>query len=256
MTRIAMMHPGAMGAAVGAALTAVGHEVVWLPAGRSAATQRRAEAADLQPVDDMSGCELVMSVVPPGAARATAEAIAGFTGLVVDANAISPATAADVAAAIADGGGTYVDGGIIGPPPDQAGTTRLYLSGGAASEVAALFAGARIEARVLEAAETSASALKMSYASWTKISAALLLAARDAAAALGVEPALVAEWDLSQPQLADRWQAAHASAHSKGWRWTDEMREIARTFAAVDQPAEFGSAAALVYERFPRPDSD
>jgi hypothetical protein len=71
-----------------------------------------------------------------------------------------------------------------------------------------------------------------------------------------VESALVAEWALSQPELPDRWVAAQSSATGKGWRWTDEMREIARTFAAGGQPAEFGVAAMQVYARYPRPDSD
>ena len=93
MARIAVPHPGAMGAQVGAALVAVGHEVVWLPAGRGAATRERAAAAGLRAVDDLSGCDVVVSVVPPGVAAETASAVSGFGGLVVDANAISPATA-------------------------------------------------------------------------------------------------------------------------------------------------------------------
>ncbi|HEU5268093.1 MAG TPA: hypothetical protein VFU35_15395, partial [Jatrophihabitans sp.] len=145
MTRIAVLHPGAMGAAVGAALRALGHEVVWLPAGRSEGTRRRADTAGLKPAADLTGCDLVVSVVPPAAARSTAESISGFTGLVVDANAISPDTAQQVATIIEAGGATYVDGGIIGPPPERVGTTRLYLSGAAAPHVARSFAGARIE---------------------------------------------------------------------------------------------------------------
>jgi 3-hydroxyisobutyrate dehydrogenase-like beta-hydroxyacid dehydrogenase len=247
MARIALLHPGAMGAEVGAALVAVAHEVVWLPAGRSAATRERAEAAGLWAVDDLSGCDVVLSVVPPGAAVATASGIAGVGGLVVDANAISPATAGEVAGIVAAGGATFVDGGIIGPPPARAGTTRLYLSGGAALDVAALFEGARIEARVIDG---SASALKMAYASWTKISAALLLAGFSAAGELGVADELVAEWALSQPGLAERLAEARASAEVKGWRWVDEMREIAGTFASVGEPSGFGLSAAEVFSRF------
>ena len=45
VSRVAILHPGEMGAALGSALVDVGHEVCWLPAGRSAATRRRAAAA-------------------------------------------------------------------------------------------------------------------------------------------------------------------------------------------------------------------
>ncbi len=255
MTRIAILHPGAMGAAIGATLVAVGHEVVWLPEGRSAATHRRAASAKLVAAADLEGCEVVVSVVPPAAALDTARSIAGFGGHFVDANAISPPTAREVARVVTEGGATYTDGGIIGPPPTGAGTTRLYLSGDHAPEVIRLFDGAHIEARVLESGgPTAASALKMAYAAWTKVSAALLLSARATAAELGVEAALAQEWALSQPDLEARWRSAKRSADSKGWRWTAEMREIARTFAAAGQPPGFGQAAADLYVRYSRPD--
>ena len=39
---IGLLHPGEMGAAVGQCLAAGGHEVLWVPDGRSAATRKRA----------------------------------------------------------------------------------------------------------------------------------------------------------------------------------------------------------------------
>jgi hypothetical protein len=160
-----------------------------------------------------------------------------------------------VARIVTEGGARYVDGGIIGPPPVTAGTTRLYLSGGAAQDVDQVLQGARLDARVLpEGGPFAASALKMVYAAWTKISAALVLSARASAAELGVEEALAAEWELTQPDLDRRWRAARRDAEAKGWRWTDEMREIARTFTAIGQPGQFGEAAAEVFGRWPHPD--
>src|SRR5438105_1309753 len=46
-TTIGLVHPGEMGAALGAALRAVGHDVTWASAGRSDATSERAREADL-----------------------------------------------------------------------------------------------------------------------------------------------------------------------------------------------------------------
>ena len=255
MTRIAVLHPGAMGARVGAALVECGHDVVWLPEGRGMATADRAHHAGLRGVTDLDGCDLVLSVVPPMAAVDTARWVAGYRGRYVDANAISPATARQVAAIVTAGGATYTDGGIIGLPPDRSGSTRLYLSGPDAGGVAPLFDGAKIEARVLDdGGPYAASALKMTYAAWTKISAALVLAARSAAESLGVEQALAAEWALSQPGLEWRWELATRDGVNKGWRWTDEMREIARTLSAAGQPGGFGEAAAELFSRFTRPD--
>jgi 3-hydroxyisobutyrate dehydrogenase-like beta-hydroxyacid dehydrogenase len=253
MSSIAVLHPGEMGAAIGRALADTGHDVCWLPHGRGAGTRRRAHAAGLVERDDVAGCDVVLSVCPPSAAVANARSVAGFTGLYVDANAISPDSAAEVAATVAGFGASYVDGGVIGPPPVQGGTTRIYLSGDRADEVATVFAGARIEARLLDAGPFAASGLKMTYAAWTKISAALLVAARGAAHSLGVEPDLVEEWTLSQPGLEDRSRHSLQAAQAKGWRWEAEMQEIARTFAAAGQPAGFGQAAAELFGRYPRP---
>ena len=256
MTRIAILHPGQMGAAVGGALVDAGHDVGWLPAGRGAGTRRRALGAGLAELPDLADREVVLSICPPAAALDTARAVAGFRGVYVDANAISPAVAGEIAAAVRDGGATYVDGGIVGPPPAVAGSTRLYLSGEHAPAVAGLFEGTRVEAVVLGDDEAAASALKMTYAAWTKITAALLVSVRGAARDLGVEDALVAEWARSQPELADRYAAALGAAQQKGWRWEEEMRQIGRTFTEAGQPAGFGAAAAEQFGRWPRPADD
>ena len=175
--------------------------------------------------------------------------MAGFGGLYLDANAISPATAGEVAAIVEAGGADFADGGIIGPPPVAPGFTRLYLSGPRAAEVQALFGGTDVDARVVPP-PGSASAVKMAYASWTKGSAALLLAARALARAEGVEPVLLEEWGISQPGLERRSAAATGSAAAKGWRWVAEMEEIAATMAAAGLPDGFHQAAAEIYRGF------
>jgi 3-hydroxyisobutyrate dehydrogenase-like beta-hydroxyacid dehydrogenase len=196
------------------------------------------------------GCDVVISICPPAAAVATADSIGEFAGIYVDANAIAPQTADEVSRVVRDQGAAYVDGGLIGPPPSRAGTTRLYLSGERAREIAGDFIASRVEARVLGSSDFAASGLKMVYAAWTKISAGLVLAARGAAAELGLEAVLAQEWALSQPGLEDRYQAALADAAAKGWRWKDEMLQIGNTFADAGQPGEFGIAAAQVFSRY------
>ena len=253
MTRIVIVHPGEMGAAVGGALTAIGHDVFWMPAGRGRQTRIRAENAGLQECRDASACDVVMSICPPAFAVSAALSVGPFEGIYVDANAVSPRVAEKVRGIVRGLGAEYVDGGLIGPPPMRAGTTRLYLSGRRAGTIAADFADSRIEANVLDGGDFAASGLKMTYAAWTKISAALVLAARSAAAELGVESELIAEWARSQPGLSDRHQAALADAATKGWRWKEEMEQISLTFADAGQPGEFGWAAAQVFGRWPRP---
>jgi Domain of unknown function (DUF1932) len=183
---------------------------------------------------------------------------AGFEGVYVDANAISPGTAREVAGIVEGGGASYVDGGIIGTPPVAPGFIRLYLSGPRAGEVCDLFDGSLVDARVVDhdagsggaGAIGAASAVKMAYASWTKGTAALLLAARALARAEGVEETLLAEWGISQPGLEARSAGAAESAAAKGWRWIAEMEEIAATMTAAGLPGGFHQAAAEIYRRF------
>jgi 3-hydroxyisobutyrate dehydrogenase-like beta-hydroxyacid dehydrogenase len=251
---VGLLHPGAMGAAVGRVLTRGGRSVLWASEGRSADSAARAERAGLQDAGTATALaarsDLVASICPPHGAVDTARAVGRFTGLYLDANAVSPATATEIRAVVEGAGGRYVDGAIIGPPPTQADTTtRLYLSGAEAPAVAELFDGSGLEALVLDGEPTGASALKMAYAGWTKGSAALLLTMRSAARAYGVEEALLREWEHSIPSLPDRSVQAGHAADQKGWRWVAEMREIAATLAAADLPAGFHEAAAEVFAR-------
>jgi len=246
VTVVGLLHPGEMGAAVGAALRERGVSVLWASAGRSPATVERAKAAGLEDAGDLGAvcrrCEVLLSICPPHAAVAVAQAAAGFAGTYVDANAIAPETAR----AIASVHPRFVDGGIVGPPPTRAGATRLYLSGEEAERIAELFAGTNVDARAITG---SASALKAGYAGWTKGSAALLLTVRELARAEGVEDALLEEWRLSIPELEEHLAGAERSARRKGWRWIGEMEEIARSMDAQDLPTGFHEAAAEVFRR-------
>ncbi len=258
---IGLLNPGEMGAAVGQCLTSRGLTVLWASHGRSEETAARAKAAGLTDAGSVrqltADADVIFSVCPPHAALDVAWAVHGFTGLYVDANAVSPGTAREVAQLITSNGGQYVDGGIIGPPPAAPGTTRLYLSGEQADKIKNLFAGTGLDPLIAAGPATAASAVKMAYASWTKGTAALLLAARALAASEGVEDVLLAEWALSQPQLADQSGRAALSAVTKGWRWVGEMEEIAQSMGADGLPDGFHQAAAEIYRRCPRlPGSD
>jgi hypothetical protein len=114
-----------------------------------------------------------------------------------------------------------------------------------------LFGGTALDAQVIGDEIGQASAVKMAYAAWTKGTAALLLAIRTLARAEGVEHALLAEWQKSQPALTARPHAAARSAMDKGWRWVAEMEEIAATMSAHGLPPGFHQAAAAIYTRVP-----
>lgn len=249
--RVGVLHPGAMGASVAAACAG---EVLWCSHGRSPDTARRAHDAGATAVPTLAELversEVIVSVCPPGEAVTVADDVAalGFAGIYLDANAIAPDTTRSIAARFE----RFVDGGIIGPPATRAGTTRLYLSSDdqeATVAVADLWAGSLLDARLVDGGPGAASALKMAYALWTKVSSSLLLTARALAESESVGDALLAEWEISQPGTAERAEVTATMTAPKAWRFVGEMEQIAATLAANDLPPGFADAAAGLYAR-------
>jgi len=248
---VGLLHPGEMGAAIGAVLRQRGIDVLWVSAGRTESRAKRAAQAGFRDAETLcqlvSAADVILSVCPPHAARVVAQSVNGFAGVYVDANAVAPATVRE----IAEGFTQFVDAAIVGPPPVES-ATHLYVSGGEARRIADLFARTLVDARVVSDRIGAASAVKATYAAWTKGSAALLLAIRDVAHVEGVDETLLAEWHESLPGLAERLDRAEASAQAKGWRWVGEMEEIAATFAAAGLPDGFHLAAAEIFRRYER----
>lgn len=247
---IALLHPGNMGSTIGAAAATSGARVIWASDGRSDTSHKRAEQAGLLSVANLASAlresGIVLSVCPPHAAVEMAQQVAqhNFKGIYVDANAVSRATAQQIGAIVIKAGASFVDGGIIGSPVRKAGTTRLYLSGACAEEIAALFSKSMLDARAIGSRPGEASALKVAYAAWTKCTDALILAIRAYAHYEGVGHALLEEWKISQPALETKSNRAAASAAPKAWRYVGEMEEIAEAFKAAGLPSGFHQAAA------------
>ena len=252
---IGILHPGAMGAAVGNALKPVAGAVIWAAAGRSLTTSKRAETADLVGVPDVAElarrADVVISVCPPDAARAVAEEVAPLLRrpgqLYVDANAVSPATVTGIAELL--GTERVVDGAIIGPPAWEPGRTVVWLAGVAAPAVAALFEGSPFAAKVLAGPLGSASALKACFAFQSKALPTLWVQLDAAARAYGVSDEIREELHRTGVDLDGKLAGIDAQARGKAWRWVGEMQEAAETFAAVGLPDGFSRAAAETYER-------
>ncbi|MBB4684193.1 NAD(P)-dependent oxidoreductase [Amycolatopsis jiangsuensis] len=253
---VALLHPGAMGAAVGAALSGRGVPVGWVAQGRGPASRRRAAGSGLTELPDfaaLAGCRIVLSVCPPSAAADVASRVAatGFAGIYVDANAISPGHAVALGELFGPDV-TVVDGGIVGPPPHSAGTTRLYLSGDgdAPATVADLFDGTPLRAIVLNGPCGQASALKLGFASYNKLTFALAAQSYALAAHHGVDGQLreLAREVLPDTPLGNPAQLV--SAGQKAWRWEGEMTEIAAAVGAADLAPELVAAVGELFARW------
>lgn len=254
--RVGILHPGEMGGAIAAALVDAGREVLWCAQGRSRATAARAEQAGAVPCPDMdqllAESAVVISVCPPHGAESLGAEVAarGYAGVFADVNAISPERAARVAASLEAAGAEVADGGVIGPPPVEAGTTRLYLSGRAAGRVAELFGGTRLEPIELGGSMGRASAFKMAYAALSKGTAALAAISRSMAEHHGVEEELLAEWERGPLVRRPGSDAAIQRSAAVAWRWVGEMLEISETALAAGLPGEMHEGAAEVFRRW------
>jgi 3-hydroxyisobutyrate dehydrogenase-like beta-hydroxyacid dehydrogenase len=250
---IGILHPGAMGASLGAALKATAGQVIWAAEGRSDETSKRAELADLVAVRDVAelvaSADVVISVCPPAAALAVAEQVAlhGRPLLYVDANAVAPDTVRKIADLF--GQERVVDAAIIGPPAWRPGQTVLWAAGEQAEPLAALFAGSAVEARVLDANIGSASALKACFGLQSKALPTLWLVLAAAARQYGVEEALQSELERTGVRLDLELDEAGSRATAKAWRWAAEMDEAAKVLRAAGLPDGFSGAAADVYSR-------
>jgi len=242
MTTVGIVSPGAMGSAVGAALLRGGAHVVATVAGRSDRTARLAQAAQLELLpslaDVIAAGDVVLSIVPPDQAETVAADVAAAR-LLVDLNAVSPATARRIS--------DEADGSISGPPPWNLGTTRIYLSGPRASEVAALpFDG--IEVVVVSEEVGAASAVKMSTASVYKGSIALLTQALRAADHYGVVEHVL----LDLGGLADDAGRRISRSAAKADRYVGEMHEISAAQADAGLDAGLFKAMGEIWAEIAR----
>lgn len=242
--RIAVFHPGAMGSRLAAQLVAAGHEVHWVPEGRSAESTARAEAAGLIGTSSFAeavrAAEVVLcSCAPQGAVDIAVQVgEAGFDGMYIEANPLSPTSLREAQAAVHQA--TFVDAGVVGPPPvGGPSPTHLMLSGSAAEQAAELWAGTAVTPMVVGAEPGAASAAKSSYALYNKGKAALAVLAFQLAEKHGVTDALTAQQvradagSLKDPGLPEQLR-------SVAWRWGPEFDELAET---LDDAGLEGDAA-------------
>ena len=255
---VAVIAPGAMGAAVGQRLADNGLTVLTSLDRRSEETRARAKAAGMAAAkdDDIARADFILSILPPGDALSLAQRfVPALTAsnakpVYVDCNAINPKTVDRVAAAIAPSECPFVDAGIIGQPPKPGDAgPRIYASGSAAPRFAALREYG-LDIRVLDGEMSAASALKMSYAGITKgtqaIGAAMMLAATRA----GSADALMAELQLSQKEMLAWLKRQLTMMPPKAYRWVAEMQEIAGFVGDDPAARELYEGAAEFYERF------
>ena len=255
--RIGFMTPGDMGQAVAMQLKNKGFTVCTALEKRSERSRKMAAEVgltDLGSIARMTAeCDLVMSVMNPGAAlefaREAAAAIRAQTHkpVFIDCNAVAPDTMRDIEAALKSAGARCLDGGLIGPPPRGKAKVNLYVSGPGAGDMAQL-ENEQLRVHVMSEKLGDASAVKMCYGAFNKGTQGLMLETLMAAQRLGVYDELEKQLLSSRAEAYNGLLNALPLLPSKAYRWVPEMLEIARTFEGVGMTPRIFQGEADMFE--------
>ncbi|MFR9725032.1 DUF1932 domain-containing protein [Streptomyces sp. MS19] len=250
MTTITLLHPGEMGAAIGAEAVRAGTRVFWVPSGRSLASRERAKRAGLEAAslaDALAASDAVLSVCPAHVAEDVAEAVAQhhFTGRYIDANPIALSRLGRITALLPDA--RVGDASIFGPDRERHRVARMYCSTGtdpgSATLLQQVFHTTSVEVRPLPGPAGQASALKLAYLAFqrtARMQAALTHALADQHAL--TEYVLEEARKMPSPDLTD--PGFTEVLRAKAWRWHHELREAAVLFDEAGLSSDLLDAAA------------
>ncbi len=161
-----------------------------------------------------------------------------------DCNSCSPATKAASADIIVAAGGRYVDVAVMAPVHPKGHETPILLSGPAAEAALPLLAGLGMLPRLAGARVGEASSIKMLRSVMIKGLEALTAEAMLAARKAGVEAAVIASLQASDPGIDWEKRSAYnlerMMVHGK--RRAAEMREVAATLRELGLPDRMSSA--------------
>ena len=189
---------------------------------------------------------LVTADQAPAAAQAAAPHLRGGA-LWLDGNSCSPGSKRAAAAVVEAAGGRYVDMAIMAPVHPALHRTASLLSGPHAEDAQAVLAGLDMNVRVAGGRIGDASSIKMLRSVMIKGFEALTAECLLAAYRAGVEEAVLASLQASDPG----WDWARRGAYNlermivHGARRAAEMREVAATLRELGLPDRMAAATAV-----------
>ncbi|PSR80814.1 6-phosphogluconate dehydrogenase [Coniella lustricola] len=272
LATIGILSIGDMGMGIAKLLVAKNFSVATNCAGRRYALKDTLERVKAAQVADLATdtalvkqCDVILSVVPPRDAEATAQRIIDALALVtradasrplyfVDLNAVAPSTIKRIQRKIeaAEIPAVLVDGSILGGPPhlvpvaadDKDTTTHTVTQGdwnvpslptSGPTDLASVPGGygaaltSALNMRHISPAIGAASGLKMCFASLSKGYSAIAVQSFTTAERLGVLPALRDAMAEIVPGRVAQTERALTGMPPKAYRWVAEMEEIATT---------------------------
>ncbi|KAF5008635.1 hypothetical protein FDECE_5098 [Fusarium decemcellulare] len=285
VAKIGLLSIGDMGVGIAKLLIAHGFAVLTNCAGRSQDTIDRAREANVEllesDVELVQQCSVILSVVPPRDAEATAQRVVDALSQAeriqdvyfIDLNAVAPSTTKAIAKLL-DKSKTpirFIDGCILGAPPrlkapadagskaspstnDYADWARPRLPISGPDSLSSLPYGDNL-ASVLNLNSISsdigaASGLKMCFAAMSKGFIAVATQSFTTAHSLGVADVLRDEMAKGLPAHLAQAEKSVTGMPPKAYRWVREMEEISRTMSEEGgwTPELFAGAAGVYRE--------
>ncbi|MGW0992009.1 DUF1932 domain-containing protein [Streptomyces sp. NPDC002523] len=173
----------------------------------------------------------------------------GAGTIYVEANAVAPPRVQRIADRLVPV--PVIDAAVVGSPPVGGKTPTLYLSGPGkqTDRIVELFAGTDVRTHVLGYSIGQASALKLAYSSYQKVSRVLAAVAYGAAESYGVaDELLVIAAKRTRSYLVETDYIPKTA--TRAWRWGPELEDAAALLADVGLPDSLMHAAAATLARW------
>lgn len=263
-TRIGILSPGEMGAALGMLLTARGHFVCSTADGRSARTVELGRSAQLEllptAADVVRESEIIISTVTPASAVEVAGQVAAELSLLrsntpsrtvtyVDANSVAPHTAIAIDHMIRQAGAEFVDATIHGLASRLETQGTLFVSGGHSDAIAGLF-GDALRVRNLGSEPGCASLMKMMLGGMSKGIVGLFLQSALLAESFDMTDSFCAELDNYFPDVLSFVRRSLPTCPIHAPRRAAEMLELQDTLDRAGVRSDMAAAAVRVFDTF------
>ncbi|MEM9107170.1 MAG: DUF1932 domain-containing protein [Pseudomonadota bacterium] len=199
--------------------------------------------------DAVTGADVIFSLVTADQALDAARDVSrniGASTLYLDCNSCAPKTKQNAAEFIEKQGASYLDVAVMAPVHPKLNRTPVLLSGKTAETVLSVLRGAGMQAALAGPSVGQASAIKLCRSIMVKGMEALMAECILSARSLGVEDAVLASLEASDPGYDWRERAGYAIDRMRfhGARRSAEMREAASMVAELSIPSRMSGSIA------------
>lgn len=200
------------------------------------------------PVQAVSGAQLIFSLVTPGQAKQALEPLHNALAekqTIIDCNSCAPDIKKHNAALVESQGAAYIDAAIMSPVKSGSKKIPLYISGKKAAQIVPQLHYLGFDVTVISEQVGDASQIKMLRSAMVKGLEALTTECMLAAHQAGVAPYVIESLEKSYPQLNLSQLALYHMERmlTHGRRRSEELKSVVETLASLNINTSMSSGA-------------